>query len=282
MYDRILVPLDGSRFSQEMLPYAAGLATGLDIPLVLLRLVSKASEQGEATGYVENLAAAHGAQGLCSVAGGDVADAILAEAERVPGTLVAMTSHGRSGLLEAMLGSVALRVVRGRNGAPVLVYRPTGAAEAERPAFALLHDAATLAPILRGESPLRANEWPALELSPAALTRLCEDLEPHAREAWNTLAQGRPPSPPSAHAPARLIAAVERRLAAFPPTNATRAAFDELAAGAPVDTLTWGLAARDAIARFCALAEDAASGDATLLSAAGSHAAEALILLGEQ
>ncbi len=155
-------------------------------------------------------------------------------------------------------------------------------AEAERPAFALLHDAATLAPILRGESPLRANEWPALELSPAALTRLCEDLEPHAREAWNTLAQGRPPSPPSAHAPARLIAAVERRLAAFPPTNATRAAFDELAAGAPVDTLTWGLAARDAIARFCALAEDAASGDATLLSAAGSHAAEALILLGEQ
>lgn len=134
MYDRILVPLDGSRFSQEMLPYAAGLATGLDIPLVLLRLVSKASEQGEATGYVENLAAAHGAQGLCSVAGGDVADAILVEAERVPGTLVAMTSHGRSGLLEAMLGSVALRVVRGRNGAPVLVYRPTGAAAAERPA----------------------------------------------------------------------------------------------------------------------------------------------------
>ena len=52
----------------------------------------------------------------------------------MPGTLVAMTSHGRSGLLEAMLGSVALRVVRGRNGAPVLVYRPTGAAASGSPA----------------------------------------------------------------------------------------------------------------------------------------------------
>lgn len=134
MYDRILVPLDGSRFSQEMLPHAAGLSTGLDVPLVLLRLVSKASEQDEATAYVQNLAAAHGAQGLCQVATGDVADAILAEAERVPGTLVAMTSHGRSGLLEAMLGSVALRVVRGRNGAPVLVYRPTGTAASDSPA----------------------------------------------------------------------------------------------------------------------------------------------------
>ena len=74
MYDRILVPLDGSRFSQEMLPHAAGLSTGLDVPLVLLRLVSKASEQDEATAYVQNLAAAHGAQGLCQVATGDVAD----------------------------------------------------------------------------------------------------------------------------------------------------------------------------------------------------------------
>ena len=26
MYDRILVPLDGSRFSEEMIPHAAGLA----------------------------------------------------------------------------------------------------------------------------------------------------------------------------------------------------------------------------------------------------------------
>lgn len=126
MYDRILVPLDGSRFSEEMIPYAQGLSAASGAPLVLLRLVTKASDQDEATSYVQGLAQEHGAQGLCSMASGDVADAILEQAGRVPGTLVAMTSHGRSGLMEAMLGSVALRVMRGGGGAPVLVYRPTG------------------------------------------------------------------------------------------------------------------------------------------------------------
>lgn len=126
MYDRILVPLDGSRFSEEMIPYARGLAAALDVPLALLRLVTKAGEQEDATKYVRALAATHGAEGLCEMAEGDIADAILAQSGHTPGTLVAMTSHGRSGLLEAMLGSVALRVLRGGKGAPVLVYRPTG------------------------------------------------------------------------------------------------------------------------------------------------------------
>lgn len=131
MYDRILVPLDGSRFSEEMIPYARGLAAALDVPLALLRLVTKAGEQDEANRYVQDLAARQGAEGLCQVAQGDIAEAILAEAGRAPGTLVAMTSHGRSGLMEAMLGSVALRVLRGGSGAPMLVYRPTGTAASD-------------------------------------------------------------------------------------------------------------------------------------------------------
>ena len=75
--------------------------------------------------YVEQLAARHGAQGICVVARGDVAATVLDEAAGVPRTLVAMTSRGRSGVLEAVLGSVAQRVARGTDG-PVLVYRPTG------------------------------------------------------------------------------------------------------------------------------------------------------------
>ncbi len=130
MYDRILVPLDGSRFSEEMIPYATGLAAAHGTAVTLMRVVSKEAEQGEATRYVESLATTHGATGVCVVADGDVAEAVLAQAQRVPHTLVAMTSHGRSGLMEAMLGSVALRVVRS-GGAPVLVYSPTGTARAD-------------------------------------------------------------------------------------------------------------------------------------------------------
>lgn len=125
MYDRILVPLDGSGFSEEVIRYAAGLAAAHNTPLTLMRIVDKASDEAEALSYVEPLAAAYGARGHCVVSSGDVADTILAEAGRVPGTLVAMTSRGRSGLMEAVLGSVAMQLVR-HAGAPVLVYHPTG------------------------------------------------------------------------------------------------------------------------------------------------------------
>lgn len=125
MYDRILVPLDGAKFSEEMLPHAAGLARVHGTPLTLMRVVEKEGEKREAEVYAKALADRHSAQSICVVARGDVADVILEEARRVPGTLVAMTSHGRSGLMEVMLGSVALRVVRS-GGAAVLVFRPSG------------------------------------------------------------------------------------------------------------------------------------------------------------
>jgi nucleotide-binding universal stress UspA family protein len=126
MYDRILVSVDGSPFSEEMLPHAVGIARATGAPLTLMRVVQSDGELPEATRYVEGLAGDLSAEGRAvSARGGDVADAILAEARRVPGTLVAMCSHGRSGLMEAMLGSVALRVIR-TGGNAVLVYRPRG------------------------------------------------------------------------------------------------------------------------------------------------------------
>ena len=126
MYDRILVPVDGSKFSEEILPHAAGVASARGTPLTVMRVVDKESAKADVEAQVKALASSFGAQGLCLVATGDVADAIAAEANRVPGTLLAMTSHGRSGLMEALLGSVALRIIR--NGGTVLVYRPSGAA----------------------------------------------------------------------------------------------------------------------------------------------------------
>lgn len=126
MYDRILVPLDGAKYSEEMLPHAAALARVHGTALTLLRVVEKEGSQSEAEAYVDALANGLSAQGRCVVARADVAEVILEEARKLPGTLVAMTSHGRSGLMEAMLGSVALRVVR-NSDAPVLVYRPRGA-----------------------------------------------------------------------------------------------------------------------------------------------------------
>lgn len=130
MYDRILVPLDGSAFSAEVIPYAAGLAAVHGTQLVLLRVVQKEAQKAEAEAALQALGERWRATTLCVASAGDVADTIIRESGHVEHTLVALTSRGHSGLMEAVLGSVALRIVRA-SSAPVLVYRPRGSAEAE-------------------------------------------------------------------------------------------------------------------------------------------------------
>lgn len=147
MYTRILVPLDGSSFSQQMLPLASTLARTTGAQLALYQAAEKSGQQAEIERELKALAEPLGAQAVCSVAEDDVAHAILSEAERVPGTLVAITSHGRSGVMRAVLGSTALNVLR-TGGHPILVYRPDehGAG------------AATVAPIERIVVPLDGSE----------------------------------------------------------------------------------------------------------------------------
>ncbi len=133
MYERILVPVDGSRFSEEVLPYAQSIARATGAKLALMRVQERESGDDDATRQLQGLADALKAESRMVPGRGNVAAAILEEAARVRGTLVAMTTHGRSGLAEAMLGSVAHDVVRtGHN--PVLVYRPHGRQQAAQEA----------------------------------------------------------------------------------------------------------------------------------------------------
>jgi nucleotide-binding universal stress UspA family protein len=126
MYERILVPVDGSGFSEEVLPYALSIARATGAKMSLLRVVERDSEQDdEVSRQLQTLAQGIQAETRTVSGRGNVAAAILEESARVRGTLVAMTTHGRSGLAEAMLGSVAHDVVRTGHD-PVLVYRPSG------------------------------------------------------------------------------------------------------------------------------------------------------------
>jgi nucleotide-binding universal stress UspA family protein len=131
MYNRILVPVDGSKFSEAVIPYALAIATTTGSGLTLVRVVEKESKKREVDDYVRALAERFGAEGRSVKGGGHVADDILDEAKRVPGTLVTLTSHGRGDRLNVLLGSVARDVVRGGH-TPVLVYRPTGDAETQQ------------------------------------------------------------------------------------------------------------------------------------------------------
>lgn len=123
MYTRILVPVDGSSFSNQILPLAGTIARTTGAQLALYRAVARSDGVAEATSALRALADSCGAHAVCTEVQGDVAEAILHEAERVPGTLVAITSHGRSGVMRAVLGSTALNVLR-TGGKPIVVYRP--------------------------------------------------------------------------------------------------------------------------------------------------------------
>jgi nucleotide-binding universal stress UspA family protein len=124
VYTRILVPVDGSTFSEQLIAPAAEVASATGAGLALLRVVDTAEDLEPASRYVEGLAASLGAKPICLLApAAGVAAAIREEAQRVLATLVAICSHGRSGAMQAIFGSVALQVLRGL-GEPLVVFRP--------------------------------------------------------------------------------------------------------------------------------------------------------------
>ena len=155
MYTRVLVPLDGSTTALQVLPYAKVIArsTGAAIALLqslnefpreLITTVShsvmtpksfpppaeawmqlKASALAAAQAKLEQEAAhlkAEGFQVTTITVEEDAADAIVQEAEKDPGTLIAISTHGRSGIGRWMMGSVTDKVVRQAIN-PVLVVR---------------------------------------------------------------------------------------------------------------------------------------------------------------
>ena len=180
MYDRILVPVDGSKFSEEVIPYARGIAQSTGARMALLRVVDKDVKRVEAQRYVETLAKDFGAEVITITSAGDVSADILKEANRVPSTLVAITSHGRGGVLSVMLGSVARNLVRSGH-APVFVYRPGGSPDGHlepvRIRTVLLPlDGSSLAESAQDEAAALARALHANVVVVQVLRRTCESI----------------------------------------------------------------------------------------------------------
>ncbi|GIV98102.1 MAG: universal stress protein [Herpetosiphonaceae bacterium] len=157
MERKILVPLDGSTLAEQVLPYAAALAQATDSGLKLLRVVEVipmmhtlgwpipiatiAAEQrqadlADAFQYLQNIARNLRAEGLevdVQSCEGDPAAMILARASQDPDvTMIAMATHGRSGVSRWTFGSVAERVLRSAP-VPLLLVRIRNDQDAEQP-----------------------------------------------------------------------------------------------------------------------------------------------------
>ena len=150
MYTKILTPLDGSTTAEKALPYARFLAGALKLPIELLAVVDIAEMATHLSAdrarhldtiiqdivrhseeYLKRVAGSlPGGSTKCMVEKGRAEQVIVETAAADKGTLVAMATHGRSGINRWLLGSVAEKVLRGTSN-PLLLVRATEEAKIE-------------------------------------------------------------------------------------------------------------------------------------------------------
>jgi nucleotide-binding universal stress UspA family protein len=151
VYKRALVPLDGSAVAEAIIPFILEIAGPLDMEVVLVRVVQPVPPtviEGSRTVLLDDVEARHadaveylapiavelrdkGVRVQTRVRRGQPAEEIVAAAREAGADLVAMTTHGRSGLGRLMFGSVAERVLR-ESDMPVFLLRATEAQVAAR------------------------------------------------------------------------------------------------------------------------------------------------------
>jgi nucleotide-binding universal stress UspA family protein len=134
MYQRILIPTDGSSYSETAIPQGLELAKRLALPVVFLHVLdetispiitsssvpisqefidefeTRVQQAGrEALERAQALAKAAGVSAESKLVEGSPAPAILAEA--TSDDLIVMGTHGRNSLAAFVLGSVTMRVL---------------------------------------------------------------------------------------------------------------------------------------------------------------------------
>jgi nucleotide-binding universal stress UspA family protein len=155
----ILVPLDGSPMAETVLPYVESLAKTLSLHVTLITVVqyqhqyayawvggshpinpelieaqqeAQRADEQDAQRYLQQLADSLASKGISvqwEVLRGGTARTLEGLAEQLSNNMIALASHGRSGLARWVMGSVAEDLIR-KTGGPVLVI-PSGVAEAE-------------------------------------------------------------------------------------------------------------------------------------------------------
>ncbi|HVE41318.1 MAG TPA: universal stress protein [Planctomycetota bacterium] len=174
LLDRLIVPLDGSPAAETILSEARRFLRRSDSEIVLVRAEFPVVTDlvpglvvagvGEARAYLERVGGDLEEQGVrvrIVAESGPAAEVILRTVADRRGTLIAMSTHGRTGAARAVMGSVAEQVLR-RSPVPVLAVRTLSAGSgAPVPPDERLPLRNILLPLDRSERSLRA-------LAPAA------------------------------------------------------------------------------------------------------------------
>jgi len=140
MYEKIVVPLDGSKVGEAALPYVEDIVSKLspevETEVILLQVIAPASiptvsgrtpditpyseqqleeTKKKAIDYLNQIGETLRSKGVtvtAKVAVGDASEQIVKAAEEIDANLIAMSTHGRSGLSRWAFGSVTDKVLR--------------------------------------------------------------------------------------------------------------------------------------------------------------------------
>lgn len=142
MPETIIVPLDSSKSAEDSIPFALDIARRTEAKITLLSVVEISAEFdvwvetamisideeiedwiAERRSYLEEVAARlEGVDVNVKVRAGNASNEILAQTEESSEPAIVMASHGRGGLSQIVIGSIALQVVHGAR-CPVFVVR---------------------------------------------------------------------------------------------------------------------------------------------------------------
>jgi nucleotide-binding universal stress UspA family protein len=145
MYQKILVPLDGSKRAEAIMPHVEDLAQCYQAKVILLQviepkplLIDGTYAVPDLTEHEQHLKTAEdyllalqgklrqkGIEVKTHIAQGPVVTEIIYTAERENADLIAMASHGRTGLAQVFYGSVAAGVLH-KIDRPLLLVRSEG------------------------------------------------------------------------------------------------------------------------------------------------------------
>ena len=136
MYRKILVPLDGSKFSEQVLPYAQVIAGAYGAPVELLSITDPDARPPQPDDrYLEEIAAKHFRASVpvtTTMQIGKPAQVIVDRAKEPPSCLIAMATHGLSGPRRWLIGSVVSKVIQTAAN-PLLLIRPAESADSSAP-----------------------------------------------------------------------------------------------------------------------------------------------------
>ncbi|HLV81659.1 MAG TPA: universal stress protein, partial [Chthonomonadaceae bacterium] len=139
-FSRLLVPLDGSRLAEAVLPAIEALATHFGSEVILIHVLEERApatvhgdrhlmDAGEADQYLQAVAARLRAAGIPvethvhEALEGDVARSVVEHTEEFIPDLIVLCAHGRGGLRDWLYGNIAQQVLQ-RGTRPVLMVQP--------------------------------------------------------------------------------------------------------------------------------------------------------------